>query len=766
MTSLSVDREQIHLDVGEEGLRITNGTVTVFFDTQLGLLMMTTADEKTMCFSRGYFQVLTDKMTLDSREMIYKGISSMDFQENGNEGKVVVIRLVSPEMRAEMHIRLCVLNGVPGYSAVVQVKNCMEKTMRLRAINPFVLDIDDSARVFTGWNADELKFFRNGLHSWELTQSVTPIPGNNVSHLFSVVHNTETHNTLLLGFITAADQFSTVSIIGRENTENRLSRIIASCELDGVPLEGGHAMMSEELLVLATDRPDGLLEQYAETLGHKMRAVPWQKTPTGWCSWYFYYTVPDEGEVIKNAEFVAQRFPGVEWIQLDDGYQRTVGDWTVNDRFNSGLKTLVDRVRQMGLRAGVWVAPFIATEHSELFKRHPDWFVRGVDGRPVAVGTNPLWLGQYYALDLTNPSVLEMIDALFRGLKQQGFEYFKIDFLYHATVDGVRHNMNITRAQAFRDGLRTIRNAVGDDLILGCGAPLGPCIGITNMMRIGTDIAPAWRYEWGAGVYECSINTMTRAFMHNRLWVNDPDCVLVRQNDSELTEDEVRLWLSIVALSGGAVLMSDRMPDVSEERLALLDKTLPPYGVGGVVLDVLAESEPHLFALPIDTPTERYAVLGVFNLGSDSIDIRVDLADLHLPDSSCEIFEFWRQEYMGLAEKTLLVKTLRPHSCRLFAVRPKCDHPRLIGTSMHFTQGAVELRDVTWNAAQNELRLIIDRDCRTKEAIVFSYGSRWSPLECTVDNMVVRYERVSEGVIRVRHQFKRGQAVQLRFARN
>ncbi len=760
---MSSERDRIHLDVGEEGLRLTNGIVTVFFDTQLGLLMMTTADERTMCFSRVYFQAITDDAIFDSRKMIYRGISSMDFMDNGREGKAVVIRLMSADTRMEMHIRLTVLAGITGYSSVVQIKNCSGTEMRIKKIRPFILDVDDSSRLFTGWAADNLRFFKNGFHSWELTQSIPLPPDNSVSHLFSVIHNIQTHNTLALGFVTTAEQFSTVTVIGREMADNRLAQIIASCELDGVTLEDRHTLMSEELLVLATDRPIDVLEIYADTVARKMRAVSWHEIPTGWCSWYFYYTVPDEQEIQDNAEFVARRFPGVKWIQLDDGYQRTVGDWTVNDRFPSGLKVLVDRIRQTGLRAGVWVAPFVATEHSELYKTHPEWFVRGADGRPVSVGTNPLWLGQYFALDLTNPLVLDLVAKLFKELKQQGFEYFKIDFLYHATVEGIRHNMNVTRAQAFRNALEVIRRAVGDDLILGCGAPLGPCIGITDMMRIGTDIGTTWRYEWGGGVYECSINTMTRAFMHNRLWVNDPDCVLVRQNDSELTEEEVLLWLSVVALSGGAVLMSDRMRDVSEERLSLLDKILPPYGISAVALDALTESEPRLFALPIATPTERYTILGVFNLSEKEIDVTVDLADLRLPTGQYDVFEFWRQKYMGQVQNTLSVTALKPHSCRLFAVRPRSNHPSLLGTSMHFTQGAVDLKNVIWNAEQNELQVTVERDCRARESVVFVYGPDWRPTQCFIDNYTVQPELVTDGVIAVRGQFRRGQVIRLTF---
>ena len=277
-------------------------------------------------------------------------------------------------------------------------------------------------------------------------------------------------------------------------------------------------------------------------------------------------------------------------------------------------------------------------------------------------------------MDLTNPKVLKHIKSVFAKLKQDGFEYFKIDFLYHAAILGRRHDSKITRAQAIRRGLEVIREAVGDDLILGCGAPLGPCIGIVNMMRIGTDIATDWRYDWGGGVYECSVNTMTRAAMHDRLWINDPDCVLVRQDDNNLTEDEVKLWLNVVALSGGAVLLSDRMMDVSEERLEFLDKVLPPYRKSAIAIDALDRANPSVFALPIETSAGRWAVLGAINLNESPIDVTVALESMGLdPSVPHHVFDFWNQEYHGLSEDQITLHKLKPHTSKLLAIRPEQD---------------------------------------------------------------------------------------------
>ena len=57
-----------------------------------------------------------------------------------------------------------------------------------------------------------------------------------------------------------------------------------------------------------------------------------------------------------------------------------------------------------------------------------------------------------------------------------------------------------------RAGYDAIRRGAGDDaFILGCGAPLGTCIGVVDGMRIGPDVAPSWdvpEAAWRPAGYE------------------------------------------------------------------------------------------------------------------------------------------------------------------------------------------------------------------------------------------------------------------------
>ena len=184
--------------------------------------------------------------------------------------------------------------------------------------------------------------------------------------------------------------------------------------------------------------------------------------------------------------------------QVDDGYQRAIGDWLEpNAKFPHGMRWLAQRIRAAGFDAGIWLAPFLARPEARLCRAAPR-LVRAHRGRAASRRGcwNPMWsLGRpAYALDTTHPEVLDWLRELARTVVHQwGYRILKLDFLYAAALPGVRYDRGATRAEALRRGLEAIRDGAGADaFLLGCGCPLGPAIGIVDGMRIGADVAPFW----------------------------------------------------------------------------------------------------------------------------------------------------------------------------------------------------------------------------------------------------------------------------------
>jgi alpha-galactosidase len=308
------------------------------------------------------------------------------------------------------------------------------------------------------------------------------------------------------------------------------------------------------------------------------------------------------------------------------------------------------------------------------------------------------WGQMCHSLDLTHPEVIDWLGATFRTICDEwGYDYVKIDFIYAGAVDGVRHDPNVTRAQAYRRGLEAIRDAVGSRFILACGNPIGPSVGLAEGARIGPDVAPYWRSAMPddspmslsvPSALNSLRNTLTRFWTHGCLWANDPDCLLVRETDTSLAGDEVRALTTAIAMSGGMVLDSDKLPELSEARRELISLLLPVYGKSAIPLDLFqTPGLPQLFSLDCET----HRLLGVFNWSDESDEI-----ELALPDGHWHVFEFWEREYMGLHQRRISLPT-PPHGCRLLRLTPDLGRPQVVGSTFHITMGAMEIAAEEWN---------------------------------------------------------------------
>jgi alpha-galactosidase len=199
---------------------------------------------------------------------------------------------------------------------------------------------------------------------------------------------------------------------------------------------------------------------------------------------------------------------------------------------------------------------------------------------------NQHWGGAVHTLDTTQPEVLDHLEALAASIVDAGFGYLKLDFTYAPGLAGRYVDRSQTPAQRVRAGFDAIRRGAGDDsFILGCGAPIGATIGAVDGMRIGPDVAPWWKLPddaWApAGYRETSPSTSgalsatrARQFMHRHLWLNDPDCLMLRNEQTSLSEVEINRWALAVGESGGMALVSDDLSLLGREQRALLDDVI------------------------------------------------------------------------------------------------------------------------------------------------------------------------------------------------
>jgi len=280
-------------------------------------------------------------------------------------------------------------------------------------------------------------------------------------------------------------------------------------------------------------------------LGIRFGEIKKDVAPRIWCSWYSLYTMIDEAILYET--FDKLRDLPFDVLQVDDGWQMDIGDWEVNAKFPSGMKALADRIKSTGRRAGLWLAPLIATKSSKLFREHPDWFLRDEAGKFVSAGFN--WGQPLVALDTTRSDVISWLGVLMKQVRAWGFDYLKLDFLYGGALKGKRFK-DMPREAAYRECVRTLREAMGADaFFLTCGTPILPALGLCDAMRIGPDVGDEWDNYRNAELFYNPSTPGTkngiRTTLH-RLWLKpllhiDPDVAYFDSTKNSLTKEQKRL---------------------------------------------------------------------------------------------------------------------------------------------------------------------------------------------------------------------------------
>lgn len=443
----------------------------------------------------------------------------------------------------------------------------------------------------------------------------------------------------------------------------------------------------------------------------------WPDPVAGWISWFAFYDEVTEADIVRTADVLAETLLpfGYDLLQIDDGYQQGEGRpelWlTANGKFPGGLGFLPGYIRGKGLRPGIWTN--VAFKQADFAAEHPDWFVRDEAGRPARGN----WVE--FSLDASNPEAVDaVVRPVYRGLREMGWEYFKVDALRHLRYEGYNAHAGHFRRTgrdlvgAFRAYLAAVREEIGrGHFVLGCWGIRPELVGLIDGCRVGTD---GFSY---AGLAQFNS-------WNNVVWRNDPDHV-------ELDEDRYRSTL-VTSLTGSVLLLTDKPELYRTDAVEPARRAAPvPWTVPGQVFDVdpsrsaelgragteVSGSGPRvfdaslrpacdLFSLEIDRAFENWLVLG--RTGESAPEI--SFADLGLdPEKEYLVFEFWTKRLVGSFAGSFAPGPLDPlFRSQALAIRERRPHPQVLATGRHVTCGGPDLDDVRWadGALSGKSRLV------------------------------------------------------------
>lgn len=489
-----------------------------------------------------------------------------------------------------------------------------------------------------------------------------------------VLKNPENGLVCLCGFVTALRFWSSVTL--------REGKAVFRTDLEERPLRKGEAYRLEKIMFTGcSDREERLLEAYGDAVSRHMNAVPTGDLPTGWCSWSCYYNGVDE-EKIRRAADGQERYTlsgQANLIQIDDGWQRGdsfPGDfWTDPVKFPEGMRATSEYVTRKGMTFGLWLSPFLIDDRSEFY-----------DELKAFVSEEVTLIEHCHPFELGDPRFLTHLRKVFtRMTKEYGAKYFKLDFLA-ASIRYFTGKENDGKPVRFRDGfcvellrkaLSVIRETVGPDVfLLSCGAPTLLGAGICNGARMSCDII--WGKYAGCPSYweimrNCIGTVCRRYFYHRRVYVNDPDGLVLRDEDTgdgyNSTWAEAQLWSIAVAMSGGSVLSNDELENLSPARRRLYTRLLPPLGIPGHPVDFFETPSPTSCVVDY---SEQVKFLALYNLEDKMQDISFDLSRIGMDGAF--VVDCLSDTVYGITDR-IEVRNANPHSGAMFLLRKTTDKP-------------------------------------------------------------------------------------------
>lgn len=485
--------------------------------------------------------------------------------------------------------------------------------------------------------------------------------------------------------------------------------------------------------------------------------VPYDDTyhktaPTGWNHWLAFFRQVTEKDIVDHADFIAENLKafGMEHCQLDDGYDHVdrrlwVKNWD-SITFPHGPEWLAKYIKSKGLIPGLWTVPYCYSVNDA----NPDWFIRDDEGKILM---------DYQGggeLDFTRQDVIdEYWIPLWKEFKKQGWEYHKFDmgntsYMWH-TYQHNFHDTTISSYEAAKKTMEIWREIMGPEVWHVNHPDIdGGRMGILDLAGCGRDPGVGW--EKMNNMLEVISNN---AFQNHIVWFTDPDCIVLRGNPTRadvgrnrtakakfLTFEEARTCASLLGISGMQYLSGDDLLNLEEERLELIQKTIPTLPI--FPIDLFGRSRdrnryPEIIDLKVNQESGIYDVITVSNWKNEPISRSINLVkELSLNAGETYIvFDFWKEQMIGQFTENFNID-IPAHGTRVFLVHKQTTHPKLLGTNRHMT-GVVSIKSNVWDKTKLTLSGISETVPNVKYSLFY-----YVPKNVEVDQINIDANNVNQ----------------------
>lgn len=319
---------------------------------------------------------------------------------------------------------------------------------------------------------------------------------------------------------------------------------------DGVILNNRKILAAS--LITKNEKYDNLLDacrNFCRLMMGEVPIYPLNEKILGFNNWYYAYGNSSYSQIIDDTKLlkeVTKECSIKPFMVVDDCWSiySCAGPWLANEKFVDMAK-LAREIKKLGARPGIWIRPLRDLSDNLKNCRHP----RNKE-----------------CLDFTYKETVELVKNTVKTIVNDGYELIKFDFvtgdifqLFTFQMDENLAfgqdwhfaNRNITNAEIILSLYKTIKEAAGNAILIGCNAVSHLAAGLVQINRVGDDTSGnKWERTRDFGV-----NTLAFRLMQDKIfYVCDADCVGIM--GEEIPWKQNRLWLHLLANSNTPLFVS------------------------------------------------------------------------------------------------------------------------------------------------------------------------------------------------------------------
>ncbi|WP_336989927.1 alpha-galactosidase [Bacillus infantis] len=367
---------------------------------------------------------------------LLKGLPATYTEDNG-EAATLQIFLRDEKLQAQLVLNYTIFKNHPAITRSVRLKNEGDEPLDIDRLMSASIDLPDSNFRFlhlAGTWSRERHVKERKLQAG--IQSISSIRGASSHHHnpFAALARPDAteHSGEVYGFNFV---YSSNFIIQAEVDHYEAARLTAGIHPFGFHWSLGkkESFQSPEAVMIYSDSGlNGMSQAFHNLYRKHLIPAQWRtkERPILINNWEATYFDFNEEKLVNIAKSAAEL--GIELFVLDDGWfgkrnddTTSLGDWETDEsKLPNGLEKLAAKIKETGMKFGLWFEPEMISPKSRLYEKHPDWAVGQTLGRNQLV------------LDFSREEIVEYLYEKMSGIiKTTGLSYIKWDM-----------NRNITEA--------------------------------------------------------------------------------------------------------------------------------------------------------------------------------------------------------------------------------------------------------------------------------------------------------------------------------